>query len=84
MGIRRNRKIQPRKRIGPARPRLGIRISRGLDVLRELPEGVLSETEQDILRRIQDVHTGAANGRLTEADYVNMKRIADKHNVRIV
>ncbi len=65
------------------RQRLGLRISKGLELLRELPEGVLSEHEQNILRRIQDIHTGVVVGRLTEVDFENMRRIAEKHNMRI-
>lgn len=78
------RKKNPR-RMGKAKvSRLGLRTAKGLQALRELPEGVLSDPEQTILRRIQDIHTGSAAGQLTNSDYLNMRKIAARHNIRLV
>ena len=65
------------------KPRLGLRVSKGLEALYALPEGVLTMPEQDILRRIKNIHTGAVVGHLTSADLTNIKKIARRHKVRI-
>ena len=84
--------MKPKKSIKPKvhagiirrkKPRLGLMFAKGLQQLRELPEGALSDSEQTILKRMQDIHTGATAGRLTWADYVNLKRIAEKHGIKL-
>lgn len=64
-------------------PRIDLQIAKGLDALMQLPESVLSDPEQTILRRMQDIHRGVQIGRLTQADYNNMKRIAARHRIRL-
>jgi len=67
----------------PKKPRLGLRISRGLDILLELPEGTLSTREQSVLKRIQGIQRGIVGGNLGEADYANMKKIAGKLKIKL-
>jgi len=74
------------KRTAGKKPRLGLRVSRGVDLLLELPEGSLSIREQSVLMRIKNVNAGVGQRmgqRLTEADYTNLKRIAAKHSIKL-
>lgn len=66
----------------PKRPRLKLRIARGLEALGELPEGALTLPEQTILRRIDDIYRGTATGALNETDFQNLLRIAKRHRIR--
>ena len=66
--------------------RLGLRVSMGVDLLLELPEGVLSIKEQSILERIKNVNAGVGpkiGQRLNEADYQNLKKIAAKYQIKL-
>ena len=60
---------------------LKLRVAKALDILRDLPE--LTANEQVILRRIQDISTGVSAGRLTQTDYINIKKIAAKHRAEL-
>ena len=60
----------------PKRERLTLRVSKGLEKLKEAQEMVIPEGDQAILRRIQEINSGARMGTLTEVDYNNLKRIA--------
>ena len=65
---------------GSAQP-LKVKIAKALDLLRELPE--LDVREQTVLRRIQDINAGVKTGNLTQADYVNIQKIAKKYKVTL-
>ena len=78
---------KPIKRIVRRKPsgqRLKLKISKGLDLLRESPEATFSLSEKDILRRIQEkVSDAVYDTSLTQADYTNMKKIAAKHSIKL-
>ena len=77
------RKPIPKVRV-TKKPRLDLRIAKGFDAIAErIPRGALSEANQNILRRIQDIHRKVMPGRLTEADYNNMKRIAKAFGIKL-
>ncbi|MAF80018.1 hypothetical protein CL629_02980 [bacterium] len=65
----------------PKKPRLKLTISKGLEKLRELPEGTISLPDQTVLRRMHDIVTGAKMGVLKQTDLVNLQRIAKKHRI---
>lgn len=68
------------------KPRIGLRISKGIDLLLELPEGSLSIKEQSILKRIKNVNAGVGpkmGQKLTEVDYKNLKTIAENHSIKL-
>ena len=69
------------KKVAHKKPRLKLKISKGLDALRALPAGTLTEAEQTVLRRIQDIHRGIKPGTLKATDLINMKNIARKYRV---
>jgi len=60
---------------------LKLRVGKALDAFKDTQ--FLAAGEQTILRRIQDIHAGAKPGRLTEADYINMKKIAKKYKISL-
>ncbi len=78
---------KPIKRVVRRKPsgqRLKLKISKGLDLLRESPEATFTLGEKDILRRIQKkVSDSVYDTRLTQADYVNMKKIAAKRGMKL-
>jgi len=70
----------------PTRSRLELRISKGLDALvNGVPEQSFSIREKDILRRIQEIHSGALTGgrRLTQADLLNLRNIAARFKIKV-
>ena len=65
------------------KPRIDIRIGQAFDIIRDvLNTEMLSDKEQTILKRIQDIHTGKKSGILRETDLKNMKNIAKRHGIR--
>ncbi len=81
--MRPSRKI---RRIAAGKPkpkaqRLKLQVAKGIEALYRLPEGVISGPDQVILRRIQNIHTGAVSGVLRQTDVANIKKIAKKHSV---
>ena len=83
--------IRPRSYGKRRKPRLGLRISKGLDKLLEFEtsqpkatsESIFSMSEHSILKRIQDILLEKRGGSLTEVDYSNLKSIARKHNIKL-
>ena len=75
----------------PTKPRLGLRVSNALDKLtaheasqpQATRESIFSIQEQSILRRIRQINSGEVSGFLTETDYLNLKRIAAKHRIKL-
>jgi len=68
------------------KPRLELRISRGLDALRgDIPEESFSLREKDVLRRIQEKLSGALTGgrRLNQADLLNLRKIARRFKIKV-
>lgn len=68
---------------GKKKTALRLRIAKGLDALRDVPEGSFNMNEKTVLSRIMDIHTGVVAGRLTRVDYLNLKRIAKRFGIRI-
>tara|TARA_B100002003_G_C13762670_1_gene378816 strand:- start:204 stop:458 length:255 start_codon:yes stop_codon:yes gene_type:complete len=63
------------------KPRLKLQIAKGLDALKAVPSGIISDADQTILRRIQNIHRSVGSGTLKATDLANMKKIAAKHRV---
>ena len=73
---------KPRQPVAGKKPRLALQVAKWLDAFSGMPEGVLTASEQTILRRVQDIHTGAVHGRLTTLDLQNMQKIAKKYRLK--
>lgn len=74
---------KPKSATKPKKPRLDLRISKGLQLLKTIPEGELSMSEQNVLRRIESILTGTTSGTLKETDYTNMKKIASIRGAKL-
>ncbi len=65
--------------------RFDLKVSKGLDLLLELPEENFNIREKNVLRRIQQILSDVlvGGGTLTKADYLNMQTIAKRHSVKL-
>ena len=80
---KRTAKSKAAKTAARKRPRLELQIAKGLGALKAVPPGIISEADQTILRRIQNIHNGIGDGALKATDLTNIKRIAAKHRVSL-